>query len=54
MQLSALYPGVSEADVRAETGWELRRAPKLEQVSAPSVEDLRLIREELDPSGMYR
>ena len=54
MQLSALYPGVSEADVRAETGWKLRRAPKLEQVSAPSVEDLRLIREELDPSGMYR
>ena len=54
MQLSALYPGVSEADVRAETGWELRRAPKLEQVSAPSVEELRLIREELDPSGMYR
>jgi glutaconate CoA-transferase, subunit B len=54
MQLSALYPGVSEADVRAETGWKLRRAPKLEQVSAPSVEELRLIREELDPSGMYR
>lgn len=54
MQLSALYPGVSEADVRAETGWELCRAPKLEQVSAPSVEELRLIREELDPSGMYR
>jgi glutaconate CoA-transferase, subunit B len=53
MQLSALYPGVSEADVRAETGWKLRRAPKLEQVSAPSVEDLRLIREELDPSGIY-
>jgi glutaconate CoA-transferase, subunit B len=54
MQLSALYPGVSEADVRAETGWKLRRAPKLEQVSAPLVEELRLIREELDPSGMYR
>jgi glutaconate CoA-transferase subunit B len=54
MQLSALYPGVSEADVRAETGWELRRAPTIEEVSPPSVEELRLIREELDPSGMYR
>lgn len=54
MQLSALYPGVSEEDVRGEIGWELRCAPQLEQVSAPSVEDLRLIREELDPSGMYR
>jgi len=54
MQLSALYPGISETDVRAETGWELRRAPKVGQVSAPSVEELRLIREQLDPSGMYR
>lgn len=54
MQLSALYPGVSEKDVRAETGWDLRRAPTIEEVSPPSVEELRLIREELDPSGMYR
>lgn len=54
MQLSALYPGISETDVRAETGWKLRRAAQLEQVSPPSVQELRLIREELDPSGMYR
>ena len=54
MQLSALYPGISEQDVRAETGWKLRRAAQLEQVSPPSVQELRLIREELDPSGMYR
>jgi glutaconate CoA-transferase subunit B len=54
MQLSALYPGISEKDVRAETGWDLRRAPTIEEVSPPSPEELRLIREELDPSGMYR
>jgi len=54
MQLSAIYPGVSEQDVRAETGWKLRRAAQLEQVSPPSIHELRLIREELDPSGMYR
>jgi glutaconate CoA-transferase subunit B len=54
MQLSALYPGVSETDVRAETGWKLRRAPTIEEVSPPSVEELRIIREELDPGGMYR
>jgi len=54
MQLSAIYPGVSEQDVRAETGWKLRRAAQLGQVSEPSAEELRLIREELDPSGMYR
>jgi glutaconate CoA-transferase, subunit B len=54
MQLSALYPGVSEKDVRTEIGWELRCAPKLEEVPPPSPEELRLIREELDPSGIYR
>ena len=54
MQLSALYPGVSEKDVRAEIGWELRYAPKLDEVPPPSPEELRLIREDLDPSGMYR
>ena len=54
MQLSALYPGISEKDVRAETGWDLRRAPMIEEVSPPSPEELRLIRQELDPNGMYR
>jgi glutaconate CoA-transferase, subunit B len=54
MQLSALYPGVTVNDVQAEVGWPLRLAEKIEQVTAPSAEDLRLIREELDPNGMYR
>jgi glutaconate CoA-transferase, subunit B len=54
MQLSALYPGVTANDVQAEVGWSLRLAQKIEEVAAPSAEDLRLIREELDPNGMYR
>jgi glutaconate CoA-transferase subunit B len=54
MQLSALYPGVTVDGVQAEVGWPLRLAAKIEEVSAPSTEDLRLIREELDPDGMYR
>jgi glutaconate CoA-transferase subunit B len=54
MQLSALYPGVTVEDVQAEVGWPLKLALKIDQVSAPSAEDLRLIRDELDPTGMYR
>lgn len=54
MQLSALYPGVKANDVQAEVGWRLRVAPEIQEVTAPSAEDLRLIREELDPKGMYR
>jgi glutaconate CoA-transferase subunit B len=54
MQLSALYPGVAVNDVQAEVGWPLKLREKIEEVTAPSLEELRLIREELDPNGMYR
>lgn len=54
MQLSALYPGVTAKDVQAEVGWPLRLADVIEEVAAPSAEELRLIREEVDPLGMYR
>ena len=54
MQLCALYPGVSADQVQAEVGWTLRSAPKIDSVEPPSAEELRLIREEIDPGGMYR
>jgi glutaconate CoA-transferase subunit B len=54
MQLSALYPGVTVDDVKAEVGWPLRLAGKMKEVDPPSAEELRLIREELDPGAMYR
>ena len=54
MQLSALYPGITVDDVKAEVGWSLRLAGKMEEVDPPSAEELRLIREELDPGAMYR
>jgi glutaconate CoA-transferase subunit B len=54
MQLTALYPGVTAASVQAEVGWPLRVAKVIEEVSAPTAEELRLIREEIDPQGMYR
>ena len=54
MQLSALYPGVAMKDVQAEVGWPLRSAQAIEEVAAPTAEELRLIRDELDPNAMYR
>jgi glutaconate CoA-transferase, subunit B len=54
MQLSALYPSVTSDKVRAEVGWPLRVADKIDEIAAPSAEELRLIREEIDPNGMYR
>ena len=54
MQLIECYPGVSPADAQAEVGWPLRMAKEMGETSAPSTEELRLIREELDPQGLYR
>jgi glutaconate CoA-transferase subunit B len=53
MVLEAVHPGVTVEEVRAATGWELRVASDLETTPDPSDEELRLIREELDPEGVY-
>jgi glutaconate CoA-transferase subunit B len=53
MSLDSLHPGATLEDVRAATGWEPRLAPTVGETPAPTVEELRLIREELDPGGAY-
>jgi glutaconate CoA-transferase subunit B len=54
MQLVATHPGVSVEQVRAEVGWPLRVAPEVATTPPPSDEELRMVRVELDPDGMYR
>ena len=54
MQLSELYPGVTAKDVQAEVGWQLRLAATIGETAAPTTEELHLIRDEVDPQGMYR
>lgn len=53
MTLVSLHPGVSLEDVRDSTGWEMRIADDVRQTPAPTAEELRLIREDLDPEGIY-
>jgi glutaconate CoA-transferase, subunit B len=53
MTLLTMHPGVTIDDVRANTGWEPRLAPDLGATPPPTGEELRLIREELDPAGVY-
>jgi glutaconate CoA-transferase subunit B len=54
MQLNALYPGVTAEDVQAEVGWPLRLTERIEEITAPTSEELHLIRDEVDPDAMYR
>jgi glutaconate CoA-transferase, subunit B len=51
--LTALYPTVTADQVRAEVGWPLRTRPSLQQVEPPTPEELRLLRDVLDPDRLY-
>ena len=51
--LSALYPGVTADEVRAGIGWSLRTRDTLGTVEPPADRDLHLLRDVLDPRGLY-
>lgn len=53
MELRSLHPGVTVDQVQAQTGWALKVASPLECTAAPTAEELRILREELDPEGIY-
>jgi glutaconate CoA-transferase subunit B len=53
MTLRTLHPGASMDDARDNTAWELKVDPGLSATPAPTQEELRLIRQELDPGGVY-
>src|SRR5262245_51528442 len=53
MRLDSLHPGSTLDEVRSTVGWEPRVAANLAATPAPTTEELRLIREELDPGGAY-
>jgi len=53
MRLDSLHPGATLEQVRAAMAWQPRVAEPLASTPAPTVEELRLIREELDRGGVY-
>jgi glutaconate CoA-transferase subunit B len=53
MRLDALHPGATLDEVRATVGWEPKIAANVSETPAPTADELRLIREELDPGGAY-
>ena len=53
MRLDFVHPGVTLDQIRASMAWEPQVSPTLAETPAPSDDELRLIREELDPGGVY-
>lgn len=51
--LSALHPGASVEQAQANTGWNLKVSPDLGFTEPPGEKELRILREDLDPQGIY-
>jgi glutaconate CoA-transferase, subunit B len=53
MILTALYPGVTVEEVKANVGWPLKVRDHLDLVAPPTLRELQLLREVLDPKQLY-
>lgn len=53
MILAALHPGANIDMIQQNTGWEVKVSPELRETHPPSAEELRILREDLDPTGIY-
>lgn len=51
--LTALHPGVSFEQVQENTGWPLKQSGECTVTLPPDAEELRILREELDPQKIY-
>jgi len=51
--LAALHPGVSFEQVQANTGWPIKQASECSVTMRPKEDELRILRRELDPQGIY-
>lgn len=53
LQVVKLMPGVTLEKVREMTGFPVTAAPQVAPVSPPTEEELRILRQEVDPDGEY-
>ena len=52
MRVRSVHPGVTVDDVQSATGFELAADGSVPETRVPTDEELRLIREVLDPQGL--
>ncbi len=52
--ITALHPGIQVQQMKDNTGWDLKAASEIRVTEPPDENELRILREELDPQGIYR
>jgi glutaconate CoA-transferase, subunit B len=53
LELVGIYPNVVVEEVKQKVGWPLRVRDGLESIPPPTAEELRLLRDVLDPGHLY-
>jgi len=53
MMLTSLHPNCTLEEVRENTGWNVRISPGLTTTNAPTIEELRILREEFDRTQLF-
>jgi glutaconate CoA-transferase subunit B len=53
MCLHNYHPGLTVDQVKQNTGWDLKVSPKVTATEPPTVEEVRILREELDSQGIF-
>jgi glutaconate CoA-transferase subunit B len=53
MILTALHPGKTIEQAKANTGWDLRAASHVTTTELVTRKELKILRDELDPTGIY-
>jgi glutaconate CoA-transferase subunit B len=51
--LTAMHPDVTFEQIQQQTGWPLRQSADCSLTQPPKVDELRILREELDPQKIY-
>jgi acyl CoA:acetate/3-ketoacid CoA transferase beta subunit len=54
MRLISFHPGVTINQIQERTGFKIEISPVVDETKLPSDEELRLLREEIDPLGVRR
>ena len=54
MTLIEMAPGETAVSIQSDVAWPLRISPNLKEITPPQPEELEIIRQQLDPDGLYR
>jgi glutaconate CoA-transferase subunit B len=53
MYLANYHPGLTLDQVRQNTGWDLKISPHVKETDPPTLDEVRILREDLDPQGIF-